>query len=368
LDVVWAGTFVPDFERNKRLAEYLAAGDLQVRRVHADLWPEDRVGAFESRRLTLILKMLWTYPVLAMRLFFTKRPDVYLVSYPGWFDVPIVWVVAALKRRPVVFDVFISLHDTAVRDRELVDSSSLVGRLARLVDRVALRVSDRVIADCPAHARFLASMADVDIEKFGILYLGADEATFQPLPTRGNRSDHLILFYGTFVPLQGVDVIVEAAAQLCDLDLKFELVGTGQTWDSALEQASNLELGNVDFPGRLSQPDLAMRMTESTLCLGIFGTTDKADRVIPHKVYEALACARPVLTGQTSAIGEAFGQEEVLTSAPGDPHALAAAIRSAVEDPGRLEHLAQAGRSRFEADFSMGPQSRRLAEELAKAI
>lgn len=364
---MWAGTFVSDFERNKRLAEYLAAGGLQVRRVHVDLWPEDRVAAFESRRFALMMRMLWIYPILATRLVFTKRPDVYLVSYPGWFDVPIVWAIAALKRRPLVFDVFISLHDTAVSDRRLVASSSVVGRLARLIDRVSLGLSDRVIADCPAHARFLASVAGIDVERFGIVYLGADETTFQPLPSRPDRSGDLILFYGTFVPLQGVEVIVEAAARLSDLDIRFELIGSGQTWDSAVERASNLGLTNVDFPGRLSQPDLAIRMTESTLCLGIFGTTAKADRVIPHKLYEALACARPVVTASTSAVEEAFGSDEVLTSTPGDPQALAEVIRCAVEEPERLKRVAHAGRSRFEADFSIRPQSRRLAEELARA-
>ena len=59
------------------------------------------------------------------------------------------------------------------------------------------------------------------------------------------------------------------------------------------------------------------------LCLGVFGATPKAARVVPHKVYTALAAGRPVLTADTPAVRELLRPgEEVWTMPPGDPDAL----------------------------------------------
>ena len=57
--------------------------------------------------------------------------------YPGWFDVLLLAVLARVRRMPVVFDIFISLYDTVVSDRELAAPRSVLGRTCRLVDRLA---------------------------------------------------------------------------------------------------------------------------------------------------------------------------------------------------------------------------------------
>ena len=366
IDVIWAGTYIPEFERNARLAEYLEESGAGVRQVRQRLWPSDRLAAIAGSKLKIAARMALVYPVLLFRLLFTSRPDLYLVSYPGWFDVPIVKLVAWLKRCPIVFDIFISLYDTVVTDRELASTHSVTGKVAKLIDRVSMRMSSRILADTRTHADFLAESAGLSSVRFGVLYVGADEAVFQPSDVEPDPTR--LVFYGTFIPLQGVDVIVKAASRLSDTDLSFRLIGHGQTLKNAKQLAADLGVKNVEFTGQMTLGELNAEMAQATLCLGVFGKTPKTARVVPHKVYEALAAERAVLTGRTSAIREVFEEGELLTVPADDPVALANAIRVGMEDRVMLNRVAQAGRARFLRDFARKPQSDRLIEELERAL
>ena len=363
--VCWTGTFDPSFERNKRLREYLEAAAIDYREVRVNLWPKDRVSAFTEARLKVTLRMLFVYPVLVVKLLAAPRPDIYLVSYPGWFDVPFVKLVAFLKRRPVVFDIFISLYDTAIDDRRLAPQGSSIAHVARTVDRVSMRLAQRVISDCPAYARFHADLAGLPLDRFGVLYVGADESVFHPVE-RVDVDDDLIVFYGTFVPLQGVEWIVRAAAELNSSRYRFRLIGSGQDKQAALQLAESLGASNIEFVDFLPLSDLVSELAGAALCLGIFGTSDKADRVIPHKVFEALACGRPTLTGKTSAVTEVLTNLEVALCPTGDASALADAITALMEDEDSRHRLGSRGRSRFVKDFSLDAQAGRLRGELEK--
>jgi glycosyltransferase involved in cell wall biosynthesis len=95
---------------------------------------------------------------------------------------------------------------------------------------------------------------------------------------------------------------------------------------------------------------LAETIRGADVCLGIFGETGKAARVVPNKVYEAMASARPVITGDSPAARE-FLRDGVdcLLCRRGDPAALAEAILRLRGDRALSERLAAEGRRRFEA-------------------
>lgn len=367
MKVCWTGTFDPNFERNLRIRDYLEAGGVDYSVVRVNLWPSDRIDAFQRRRLSMLLRMVGAYPRLLFRLLRSPTPDVYLVSYPGWFDVPFVKAVAWLRRRPVVFDVFISLYDTAISDRGLASPTSVVARISTAVDRISMRLSKRVIADCPTHARFLANLADLSEERFGIVYVGADETVFRQKEYSPSQ-DRVILFYGTFVPLQGVEWIVRAAALLKDREYRFRIVGTGQEAARTIALAKDLDATNLQFVRPMPKDQLTGEIARASLCLGIFGTTPKANRVIPHKVYEAMACGRPVLTGATEAILETFENGEVGVCEVGDAQSLADNVTRLMESEEDRARLGRKGRARFESDFSRDPQVQRLTAELNKVL
>ena len=157
------------------------------------------------------------------------------------------------------------------------------------------------------------------------------------------------------------------AAKLLEGDVRFRIIGDGQERPQLDALVRELQVSNVELCGLLPVEEIPREIARASLCLGIFGTTQKAGRVVPNKVFECLAVGRPVLTGDTEAIRSAF-DGEVATVSPGDPPALAAAIHELLGDEARLAALAAAGHARYLRDYSEAALSRALATYLSEAV
>jgi len=295
---------------------------------------------------------------------------IFFITYPGYFDVPIVWAATRFRRSKIVYDPFISLYDTAVCDRQLVTPDSWLGQVLLRVDRLALRMSTHVIADSPEHGQFYAELAGLSDTKISVVWLGADEEIFSPagpvdpddrlsllrqvgLPNE-RMNEIIVLFYGTFVPLQGVTTIVETAACL-DGVATFLLVGEGQSKVDAVDLARDRGIGDCFFLDRLAQGDLVKLMAATDVTLGIFGFSEKAGRVIPNKVFEAMACGSDVITARTPAT-ERNLQTPILVEPQAE--SIAAAIREVGSNGGYRKRLHDT-RGEYERCFS--ERQRRLA-------
>ena len=128
------------------------------------------------------------------------------------------------------------------------------------------------------------------------------------------------------------------------------------------------ELGctNVRMLGTVPLEDLPAEIARAGVCLGIFGTSAKAARVVPHKVYECMAMGRPVVTAGSPAVRRLLG-DSVATVPAGDERALAESVRALVVDDTRRERLARSGRERFEGAFSEEVLAARLRDYLLEA-
>lgn len=360
--VTWTGTFEPDFWRNRKLARLLDLCAIQPLVVREQVWGPDRIALATGSRWRLVLLALVKYPRLLVRLAISSAPDLYLVSYPGWFDVPLVRLVAWFKRRPVVFDPFISLHDTMIGDRRLHSRRSLPALVAWHVDRWSLRLADFVVADTPANLDFYNALAAGTRSKGFVVAVGSQDDVFTPL-THVEVDPRLVIFHGSLVPLQGVVTIAQAAALLEREGVRVEIIGDGQD-RPALEAEIRRSGVSVELPGFVPLDQLPERLARAAVCLGIFGDSEKANRVVPHKLYDCLAMGRPVITRESEAVRSLFEEGELVTVPPADPESLAAAIRALIEDPGRRETVADAGYAAYRERF----HENRLAEALCVAL
>lgn len=194
---------------------------------------------------------------------------------------------------------------------------------------------------------------------------------FVPNPDRtpGNGEVTHVIFYGTYVPLQGVPVIIRAAHLLRDEPFRFTLVGHGQEYHQCRCLAKELHLAHVAFIPWLTLDALSRSLAEHDIALGIFGTGVKASLVIPNKVYAYMAAGVPFITRDSMALRELCTPgRDCLTVPAGDPAALADALRYARANRAHCAAMAASSRTVFLARASLdrvGATLKRLLENSA---
>jgi glycosyltransferase involved in cell wall biosynthesis len=284
------------------------------------------------------------------------RTDVVLLGFPGHSDVGAARLVSLRRSVPIVFDALVSLWETAVLDRGVIAPKSLSSIRYHLADRVACSLSDVVLLDTDAHIEWFGQEFRVPSHKLHRVWVGADDDIMKPSEPPASHGPFTVFFYGSYIPLHGVEHILGAAQRLLRSapEVRFMLCGSGQTYPAMRWLAAARELDNVHFLARRSPADLGHLMSQSDVCLGVFGTSQKAQLVIPNKVFDALACKRPVITADTPAARECLthGRHAWLCHA-GDSQALADSIMALKADPVTRTRLADAGHELFRRRFSL---------------
>jgi glycosyltransferase involved in cell wall biosynthesis len=261
------------------------------------------------------------YPMLVLRFFCARRerraaesrvPRRYLLV-PEFCakDVPLAKLIGLVTARPVVFDPLAARYETKILDWRRKPPSSLTAWWNFRMDAVAFRLADVVLADTAAHKDYYCRTYGLAPDKVGVLYLGYDERAFRPLhapaPVPGAAKPFRVLFFGSFLPLHGVEVAAEAAKLLAkESEIVFRFIGDGQTFPAVRGFIERHGLSNVELAGRVPLARLPEEIAASDICLGIFGRTEKARRVIPHKLFQAMALDKPVVTARTPAVEEVF--------------------------------------------------------------
>jgi glycosyltransferase involved in cell wall biosynthesis len=176
-----------------------------------------------------------------------------------------------------------------------------------------------------------------------------------------------ILFYGSFLPLHGVDTILEACTVLKEMPLDLEFIGTNEAIERKIEQqlggATQLRYKArrwVDFSDILQS-----KLPNTDLCLGgPFGNTPQARRVITGKTSQALAQAVPTVVGKIDADIPFQHQVNCLYVSQGNAQALSDAIVWANQNRDKLVDLGLEGRKLYHEQLSLKIVSERLSDLL----
>jgi glycosyltransferase involved in cell wall biosynthesis len=296
---------------------------------------------------------------------FLLRPPTCDVVFAGFYGQPLALALSRLQRKPIVLDAFVSTYDTLCEDRRRFPPNSLAGRLAFWLDAESCRGACRVLTDTAADAAYLRNTFDVPEVKLTPMYVGCDETLFFPRPASAKIGGCTVFYYGAFLPLHGVEVILRAAEKLKHLPgVRFIIGGAGPGLSQMQQLAAELMLRNVDFIGWIPIDRLPEHIADADICLGgHFSTIPKAARVIATKTFQFVAMGKPTIVGENAATRELFVPgEDVLAVPMGDPEALANMVRVLAEDTALRSYIAAGGRARFEAHAATAIIAQQLAE------
>lgn len=300
------------------------------------------------------------------------RPDIYVLGFRShelyW---PVRWLVGDI---PIIFDALMSPYDALGSEGKSGMLGMIAAPLWKPIERSVLSDADLILTDTNQHIQYYGETFSLPEGKMLALPVGAVEKEDWRGVAEGNgdittRDEMRLLFYGSFLPLHGSSVIIEAARLLGDLPLRFDFIGGGRA-------AENLLLR--DFPSTncmhyTYRPWVSFNeiidsvIPQADLCLGgPFGDTKQARRVVTGKTSQCLALGKPTIVGM---IDEHYGFENknnCLLVKQGNPQALADAIRWAWNNRGRLMKIGESGKFLYDQHLSQRVIQKALAKILSK--
>lgn len=209
----------------------------------------------------------------------------------------------------VHIDFFISLYDTFVNDRKVCKAGGILAGILRYLDRKTIDLADYIICDTKAHGDYFSTEFHAEKEKEVVLYLRANSQIYyhmEVLKKEKLKDKYVVLYFGSILPLQGVEIILECIRLLReDKDIYFQIIGP-------IKGSAAVDMDTVEFIPWLEEAELAKYIAAADICLaGHFNNKiDKAKRTIPGKAYIYEAMGKPMILGENSANRELFREDQ----------------------------------------------------------
>ncbi len=265
----------------------------------------------------------------------------------------------------VLFDPMISAWDKKVLEQKKWRADEPRAKRLHAHETVLMNAPDMVTWDTSCHLEFCAREFGVPRERLRVLLTGTDETVFRPQADAApSTGPFRVLYHGAYLPLHGTEYIVEAARMTEGEGIQWDFLGWGAY--KAATEAKAAGISNIRFLDKVPYVDVPKVICAHDVVLGVFGTTEKASRVIGNKVYECMACARPTVNEFcTGYPPEAKDCRAIKFIPPGDARAIADAVRAYRADWANRDAYFAAARDFFERHLSMRVIKTQLAGVLA---
>ncbi len=335
-----------------------------------------RVKTYQALHRSFLHRMLAFITFMTSSFFAglgVKGVDLVWGTSPPIFQGLTAWMLARLKRVPFLFEVRDLWPQFAIAVGVL--RSPILIRLSLRLERFLYRHADRLVVNSPGYLEHVVARGACR-ERVNLVPNGSDPDMFDPMDrgaafrTANHLEDRFVVLYaGAHGISNDLGVALEAAKILQDnpdsKNVTLVFLGDGKEKPNLQDRSARMGLTNVAFLPPLPKTGMASALAGADACLAILKPLDEYRTTYPNKVFDYMAAGRPMvlaIDGVIRAVVEAAGCG--VFAQPGDPAALAEAIRSLAADGERARRMGLAGRKYLEEHFSRD----KIADELLKIL
>lgn len=304
-------------------------------------------------------------PSILLRLPFKMvGKDFYFVSYMGHF---LVIFMRLFTKKTIVFDFYLSIFDMMCNDRKVYAPESLLGRLTYWIEKKSLEKADYVIVDTHKLIESLSNMYGVSKEKFVRVPLTINEENVVKQEVERYKKPFTVLYVGSYIPLHGTEVIIEAAniLQQKGEEIFILMIGQGPDHDKCQNLAQKYQLKNIEFKGFMSLEELNYYYNATDINLGLFSTGERANSVVLNKTNDSFRVGKPHLTLETDAMKEAFtNNEDIFYTKDNQPQTLADRIIEIKNNPDLVENVGKNALKSYDDKLSNARATQILEDEI----
>jgi len=306
------------------------------------------------------------------KLFFKHRKLKYDIMLIPWRGIQTLPLAKLIHKKPIIYFPAFSIYDTLVNDRKKIKKDSFKAKIVHFVDKIACKWSDLIILESTEEIQYFCKEFGLPKEKFLQCPLSADESIFFPSNEEEKiKNKFTVLFFGSFIPLHGIDIIAKAATILHkNEDIVFKICGDGQTKPEITKMIYDQKIKNIELLGIVSKDILLKNIHSYDVCLGIFGSTAKARKVLTNKIFQILASKKPLITMKSPTTKEyqLVDKKNCLLIPTANPEKLAEAILFLKNDPKKLKDIAEQGYKIYCEHLSMDVAGKKLVSYIHDLI
>lgn len=306
--------------------------------------------------------------------FFSGRCDVVVATSPQLLCALGGYVVSIMKRRPFVFEVR-DLWPKQIIDLGMVKNPMILWLLKKVEELLYWRACT-IVAVAEATRKEIVDRG-IPPEKIVTISNGINESFFAPrdrmVPLRetyGWGDDIVVMYIGTHGLSQGLANIIETVSLLQHRkDIRFVFAGQGAEREMLMEMARERRLTNAQFLPMQRKELMPEFYAAADICLVPLKKRDYFLYNIPSKMFEIMACARPIVLGvQGQALQVLQEADSGIAVEPENPKAYAEAILKLADNPELRARFGANGRKYVTQHYTRQQKARAYSEHLKRVI
>ncbi len=331
------GTYFPGYKRQGVKRENISP-NLTIIRSFA--WANDR---------KTLIKKLGHYIIFMFSAFINalkiKNYDVLIISSPPLFSGVIGAIISKLKSIHFFLDIRDLWPESVMALGEV--RSKWVFNMGKKLESFIYKSTNGYILTVPGFKKHFTNHYPEQLNKPMISLINGVSNTFFDLVQKYDRIPEkrfTVLYSGNMGLAQGLGSVIKVAEILQKHPISFKFVGSGVMLESLKLKTEKLELNNVAFFPVQNKNNLIQTIKKASVCLVPLKNDPLFRNAIPSKMFEYMACGRPVIVSISGEVTEIINKAKSgLISSPEDANSIADSILYYYNNRGKIMEQGQNG-------------------------